>query len=185
MNKPVKPPHGHTRAERPAHAILAPVQNFQQHEIHACCVKGKYGYFPYVGVRPDGDAGEPQFWQCNFPRGGFANVEDALREAVETGEGMVARSQFPDTLYEYPDGGPAKLPPRLRRLALIIEDADLTAEHPAYYWAVVEASDEPEVFDKPVEEAAYPGFASYEKALDAGAAALRRLLAEDLKGKAG
>lgn len=166
MTKPTQPPKG---------AILAPVEEFNGQLILGYCVKGKFGYFPYVGVRGN----EKQPWdisQCNFPRGGYREPQAALREAVTTGRSIIDRSYTPDTLYEYPEGGPENLPPRLRRLALTIEDADLTAENPRYYWSIIEPTDLPEVFDTVVEEAGYPGFRTYDQALDAGVKALRELM---------
>ena len=171
MTKPTEPPKG---------AILAPVEEFNAHLILGYCVKGKYGYFPYVGVR----SGKDQPWdisQCNFPRGGYREPHAALREAISTGRSIIDRTYEPNTLYEYPEGGPDNLPPRLRRLALTIEDADLTAEKPRYYWSIVEPTDLPEVFDKVVEEAAYPGYGSYGEALDAGVAALRQLMKKETR----
>ena len=161
--------------EPPAGAILAPVEQFKDHSILGYCVKGKYGYFPFVGIK----TAKARAWeisQCNFPRGGFREADAALREAVSTGKSIVDENYAPDTLYEYPEGGPANLPPRLRRLALVIEDADLTAEKPRYYWSIIEPTGLPEVFDQQVEEAPYPGYRSYGEALDAGVEALRRLM---------
>jgi hypothetical protein len=159
----------------PAGAILAPEERFDGHLILGYCVKGKYGYFPYVGVKSALEK-EWKISQCNFPRGGFRDTDAALREAISTGKSIIDASYSPDTLYEYPEGGPENLPPRLRRLALTIEDADLTAEKPRYYWSIIEATDLPEVFDQSVEEAAFPGYRTYGEALDAGIEALRRLM---------
>jgi len=170
MSKLKDPPDG---------AILAPVEPFQDRLMLGYCIKGRYGYFPYVGIKRPAEA-EWEVWRCNFPRGGYSEPAAALREAIATGKSVIADEFNPDTLYEYPEGGPADLPPRLRRLALTIEDADLTAEHPRYYWSVIEATEQPEVFDIPVEEAAYPGYRTYGEALDAGVDALRRLMADEL-----
>jgi len=162
----------------PQDAILAPLEHYESHQILGYCVKGKYGYFPYVGVRGN----DKQPWEisrCNFPRGGYRDADAALREAVSTGRSVINQSYAPDTLYEYLEGGPEQLPPRLRRLALTIEDADLTAENPQYYWSIIEPTDLPEVFDKQVEEAAYPGYRSYAEALDAGVEALKRVMDGD------
>jgi hypothetical protein len=164
-----------TLTEPPAGAILAPVKRYEGQLILGYCVKGKYGYFPFVGVRSTPE--EPwKISQCNFPRGGFRDAKAALGEAVSTGQSIINASYFPDTVYEYPEGGPKNLPPRLRRLALTVEDGDLTAENPRYYWSIVEPTDLPEVFDKLVEEAPFPGFRTYGEALDAGVEVLRRLM---------
>lgn len=168
-------------------AIEAPVEVFKGHEILGYCFKGRYGYFPHVGLRRE--SRDPQaewhFHACNHPRGGFRHAQAALDESLSAGKLIIEHGHYPDG-YAYAEGGPYNLP-GFRKLALTIEDADHTLEEPAYYWAiheVLQSADgrEERVGDK-IAESRYPYYREYGEAVVAGAAALKRLIDEDMAGQ--
>ena len=162
-------------------AIEAPVEIFKGHEILGYCFKGRYGYFPHVGIRRENEE-EWHFHACNFPRGGFREPDAALQEAVSAGKLIIEHGRFPDG-YAYAEGGPFNLP-HFRKLALTIEDADITLDQPAYYWAIHEVlqtgDGHEESFGDKIAEARYPPFKEYGEAVVAGAAALKRLIDEEM-----